>query len=187
MTGSGRARRCVGALALALPLASQSAALQDVVSAPALKAAFLYNFAKFATWPSDSLPAGEKLVLCVVGDDDVASALEQSVNGRSIDGHEVAVRKVAIDAVRACHLAYVAALDPKRTLQFLASVKGASIFSVSDTDRFAESGGVAQLFTEYNHMRFAINAASAQRARLQISSKLLALAKMVKDDQHGQD
>jgi hypothetical protein len=187
MNRAAQARRCVGVLALTLPLASHTAAQPDVVSAPALKAAFLYNFAKFAEWPPDALAAGDKLVLCVIGDDEVARALDLSVNGRSIEGHDVTVRKIALDGARACHLAYVAALDPKRALQFIASVKGAAIFSVSDGERFAESGGVAQLFTENSRMRFAINVASAQRARLQISSRLLTLARVVKDDLHGQD
>ena len=55
------------------------------------------------------------------------------------------------------------------------------MFSVSDREKFAESGGVAQLILENNRMRFAINLAAAQRARLQISSKLLSLATIVKD------
>ena len=56
------------------------------------------------------------------------------------------------------------------------------MFTVSDANNFAESGGVAQLIVENDRMRFAINIASAQRGRLNISSKLLSLAKIVKDD-----
>jgi hypothetical protein len=41
---------------------------------------------------------------------------------------------------------------------------------------------VGQLFVENGKMRFALNPAAAQRARLRISSKLLALAKVVKDE-----
>ena len=52
---------------------------------------------------------------------------------------------------------------------------------------FAESGGVAQLIVENDRMRFAINIASAQRVRLNISSKLLSLAKIVKDQSNVQD
>jgi hypothetical protein len=182
-----RVRRSVGALVLTLPLASHGAAQPDLVGVHALKAAILYNFAKFAEWPPDALAAGDKLVLCVIGDDAVAGALDQIVNGRSIEGHDVAIRKIELDGARACHLAYAAALDPKRALQFIARVNGAAIFSVSDGERFAESGGVAQLFPENSRMRFAINVSSAHRARLHISSKLLTLAKVVKDDLHDQD
>ena len=61
------------------------------------------------------------------------------------------------------------------------ALKDAPVFSVSDRDNFAESGGVAQLILENNRMRFVINLAAAQRARLQLSSKLLSLATIVKD------
>jgi hypothetical protein len=61
------------------------------------------------------------------------------------------------------------------------SVKSASVFTVSDADGFAESGGVAQLIVEDKRIRFSINIAAALRRRLTISSKLLSLATIVKD------
>jgi hypothetical protein len=56
------------------------------------------------------------------------------------------------------------------------------VFTVSDLEPFAALGGVGQLFVENGKMRFALNPASAQRAGLRISSKLLALAKVVNDE-----
>lgn len=66
------------------------------------------------------------------------------------------------------------------------ALKGASVLTVSDGDRFADLGGIAQLFIENNRMRFAVNAAAAERARIHLSSKLLTLAKLVKDESDGQ-
>ena len=63
---------------LAAPAAAQTAAISKV------KAAFLYNFAKFAEWPAETLPPGQRLQLCVVGDDAVADALEETIRGRAI-------------------------------------------------------------------------------------------------------
>ena len=160
---------------------SGSLAAQSV-SAAALKAAFLYNFAKFAVWPADILAPGQRLSLCVVGDDAVADALGQTIKGHTIEGHELAVQVVNADGpIRSCHLLYVDGLDVKRSTQLIEALKGASAFTVSDGDKFAELGGVAQLILENNRMRFAVNIASAQRARLQLSSKLLSLATIVKD------
>jgi hypothetical protein len=44
---------------------------------------------------------------------------------------------------------------------------------------FAEAGGVMQFVIEDSRVRFVINLAAAERARLQISAKLLALARVV--------
>ena len=146
------------------------------------RAAFLYNFAKFAVWPADILAPAQRHSLCVVGDDAVADALGQTIKGHTIEGHELTVQVVNADGpIRSCHLLYVDGLDVKRSTQLIEALKGASAFTVSDGDKFAELGGVAQLILENNRMRFAVNIASAQRARLQLSSKLLSLATIVKD------
>jgi YfiR/HmsC-like len=157
------------------------------VSGSALKAAFLYNFAKFADWPADILAPGQRLSLCVLGDNAVADALEQTIKAHSTESHELTVQMVGADwPIRSCHLLYVGGLDVKGAMQLIDALKGAPIFTVSDCDRFAELGGVAQLILEKDRMRFAINVAAAQRARLQLSSKLLSLAKIVKDERYVQ-
>jgi uncharacterized protein DUF4154 len=158
------------------------------VTAPALKAAFLYNFANFTEWPANVLAPGQRLSLCVMGDSAVADALEQTIKGRGVDNHEltVTVIKDAASAILSCHLLYVGGVDPRRTDQILFALSGTSVFTVGDGDRFAELGGVAQLILENGHMRFGVNVEAARRAHLKISSKLLSLAQIIKDPNDGQ-
>jgi hypothetical protein len=152
-------------------------------SEASLKAAFLYNFVKFVEWPADAVPHDRSLMLCVLGDDAVGTALEQIVKDRQVDAHSLAVVRVNVDgALGACHLLYVTGVDRRRSVQLLDQVKGAPAFTVSDLEGFAALGGVGQLFVEGGKMRFALNPASAQRAGLHLSSKLLALAKVVADE-----
>ena len=165
---------CVAPLLLAAPAAAQSA------SAPALTAAFLYNFAKFAEWP-EGAPRGA-MTICVLGDMAVADALDATVQGRTIEGREIAVVRVKPDGLRACHLLYVSGVDQRRSQQIIDELKTAPVMTVSDRDRFAEGGGIAGLFVEAGKMRFAINLDAAQRVGLRLSSRLLNLAKLVKDD-----
>jgi hypothetical protein len=147
----------------------------------ALKAAFVYNFAKFTDWPHETGAAGP-LKLCVLGDPAVADALDATVKGHPIGGRDVAVSRASPDQLRGCHMLYLAALDNKRLSQVLDDVKGAAVLTVSDLDRFAQNGGIAGLFVEAGKMRFAINVEAAQRAGLRISSRLLGLATIVKDE-----
>jgi hypothetical protein len=151
-------------------------------SAPALKAAFLYNFAKFTEWPSDSLPAGAPLVMCVVDNLKLARALEEATAGREVEGHALVVRKIEMDGpVRSCHVLY-ADVDPKAGARLIEALKGAPVLAVTDFGQFAAMGGTTSLFVEDGRIRFAVNVEAANRARLRISSRLLSLAKLVKDD-----
>jgi hypothetical protein len=175
-----RVRTSTRVCAVALLLAVASLAAGQSVSAPALTAGFLYNFAKFAEWP-DSAPAGA-VTLCVLGDTAVAEALDVIVRGRTIDGREIAVVHAKADALRACHVLYVSGLDQRRSQQIVDELRTAPVMTVSDRDRFAESGGIAGFYVEAGKMRFTINLDAALRARLRISSRLLNLAKLVKDD-----
>src|SRR5947207_15614093 len=72
-------------LSWSVPTYGQSA------TAAALTSAFLYNFAKFTEWPSDSLTPGQRLTLCVIGDNAVADALGLTIKGHAIEGHELTV------------------------------------------------------------------------------------------------
>jgi len=182
----GRLAVATVVLAVALVLPGGTAAAQSA-SAPAMKAAFLYNFAKFAQWPADALPPGQPLVLCVLDDHEVADALEQMVRAQIVEGHALTLRVVSADGpIRSCHLLYAGGPDSKQAAQLMNTLTGAAVFSVGDRDRFAERGGVAQFFVENDRMRFAINTVAAQRARITLSSKLLSLAKIVKDAPHVQ-
>jgi hypothetical protein len=180
---AGRRRRlwCAGFAAAQLLVSALIVAQRTVE--PALKAAFLYNFVKFAEWPAEALPSEGAIRLCVLGDEAVGTALEQTVKDRQVDGHALTVARVNVDgALSSCHVLYVTGLDRRRSMQLIERVKGAPVFTVSDLDGFAALGGVAQLFVENGKMRFALNPASAQRAGLRISSKLRTLGKEVKDE-----
>ena len=177
-----RVRTRLGWLAATAALACVGArptAAADVTAAT-LKAAFLYNFAKFAEWPAEALSAGQRLSLCVIGDHAVADALGEIISGRAIEGHELVVAIVKPDGpLRSCHLLYVGGLGARETPPLLETLNGSPVFTVGDGEKFAESGGVAQLILENDRMRFAINVAAARRARLRLSSRLLSLAQIV--------
>jgi hypothetical protein len=149
---------------------------------PSLTAAFLYTFAKFAEWPPEALPARATLRFCV-DDPLVAEALEPLVVGRLIGEHPLVVLRVKRNAdLRACHVLYAAGLDSRSAAALVSALGRAAVWSISDYDRFTVLGGVAHLFRDNDRLRFAINVESARRARLLISSRLLGLATIVREE-----
>jgi hypothetical protein len=164
-------------------IASSAPVAAQAVAAPKLKAAFLYNFAKFTEWPADALTPGQPLSLCVVGDDFVAYALDQTISGHAVEGHQLTVQILKPDAsARSCHLLFIGFREAKRTPQRLEALKDIPVLTVGDDDKFAEQGGVAQFITDGDRMRFAINVTAAQRAHVTLSSKLLSLAQIIKGE-----
>lgn len=147
-----------------------------------LKAAFLLKFAKFTDWPADALAPESPIVFCVIDDRGVADALDRMVQGQTIAGRPLAVRRTTLQAgVRECHVLFAPGLVGARAREVVAALKDSATFSVSDTREFTRAGGVAHFFVDGDRMRFAINAEAADRARLQLSSRMLVLAKIVKD------
>jgi hypothetical protein len=156
----------------------------QAVTQPALRAAFLYNFAKFTEWPPDGLPTGP-LTLCVLDDTAVEGALVELVGNSPINGRAVTISKKTTGArLRACHLLYVGESTSERASAILQELLGAPVLTVSNGDDFVRLGGIVGLFLEEGRMRFAVNPDAAQRAGVRLSSKLLQLAKIFRDDRH---
>jgi hypothetical protein len=164
----------------ALLLAAGVDVTAQAVTQPELRAAFLYNFAKFTEWPGDPVPTSP-LTLCVIDDSAVEDALGNLVGAGTINGRPATVsRDPGGAALRACHVLYLGEGTGGRTAAILDSLQGASVLTVSTGDGFIRSGGMVGLFVEDGRMRFAINPDAAQRAGVRLSSWLLQLAKIGK-------
>ncbi len=150
------------------------------MSEAALKAEFLFNFAKFTEWPEDVLPPAAPIVLCVI-DAGVGAALDTVVSGRSLNQHPLVVSRVKLDdTLRPCGILYAGKMDKRRVAQMTASLGAASVLTVGDAETFVDGGGMIGFFESEGRIRFAVNLDAVERCRMKLSAKLLALAKLVK-------
>ena len=152
-----------------------------------VEASFVYTVAKFVDWPADAfVDPGAPFVFVVLGDDPFEDSLARTVAGKSVGGHPVEVVgvKEAKDLV-ACHVLFVGRSEASRADEVIERLRGASVLTVSDFERFAQSGGVLRLALDENMVRFEINVDAAERAHLQISSKILKLGVVVRDRKHA--
>ncbi len=188
---TARAQRLLFAIAICLALLAlggPGARLGAVAPAAAaetsreylIKAAFLYNFAKFTEWPAGSFPdSAAPLDVCVFGEDPFGGALE-SIAGKTIRGRRVAVHRVAsIEAGAACHLLFISTSEATRLAGILESLRDRPVLTIAEMPGFARSGGIINLTTNSNdQIRFEINIGIAKRVGLKLSSKLLNLAEI---------
>jgi len=149
-----------------------------------IKAAFLYNFAKFITWPTNSFPQSDSpMILAVLGEDPFGPALQQTLTGKSVDGHPIQIvyaRRGEI--VTNCHILFVSRSEKDRLVPVLKSVARRSVLTVSDFEPFAQSGGMINLFLQGKAIRFQINPNATERAGFKVSSKLGGLGVIVRGD-----
>lgn len=184
---AGKVLRLLLVAACSLMCAVQQAwAQSEQLTEYEIKAAFLYNFTKFIEWPPDAFAnSGAPIVLGIVGQDPFGDSLVQMVAGKTLNGRGLVVKRVKEGhELRSCHILFVSSSEKKRLTQILESLKGSSVLTVGEMSRFGQSGGAINFVLQENKVRLEINAEAAARARLKISSKLLAVARIVAEDQH---
>ena len=143
-----------------------------------VKAAFLFNFAKFIEWPADVFKGSDDpLTICVFGQNPFGSALEEVVRGKTVGSRGFVVREVP-NAAQAgkCQIVFVSASERKRARSLLDDLKGHSTLTVGETEDFTANGGVINFKIKDARVRIEIDMGAAERAKLRISSKLLSLA-----------
>jgi hypothetical protein len=164
-----------GVLAFAIPgLVWRGTTLEaGPVSDSQVKAAFLFNFAKFVSWPA---PGEGPLVVGIAGDDAFAQIVTQTVRGRSVNGRELQTRRLADgDDPSGCQVVFVGVMRPHDAADWLRRVRG-PVLTVGETVQFLRDGGMVRFYIENKNVRFQINQKNAEAAGLKISSQLLTLA-----------
>lgn len=166
---------------LAASVSAQAAAEYDV------KAAFLYNFAKFVEWPPDAFDSpGSPMTLCIVGKDPFGDVLDTLVRGETLQGRPLIVHRTRdLLEVRDCHVVFLSRTEQARQDEVLATVRGAGILTVGEGDSFLREGGIIRFVLEANRVRFEVNLDAAERNGLKLSSKLLRLARSVQPAGQG--
>jgi len=147
-----------------------------------VKAAFLYNFAKFVEWPPETFQSpNDPIVICTLGYDPYRRALEETVREQTVQGRTFFVRQVKdVEQANTCQILFVSASERRRAETILPGLK-AGVLTVGETAGFAAEGGVINLRTEDGRVRLEVNVAAAERAKLRISSKLLSLVQIVRN------
>jgi hypothetical protein len=170
----------VAAALLILPGAAVRAQAPPAVSENAVKAAFLVKFGSFVEWPPGTFArADQPLVIGISGDDTIAAELDRLATGRSVDGHPLAVKRLAEGAPTAgVHILYLAARRESRLQDALEAAAG-PVLTVTSQPGALALGSVLNFITEEGRVRFAASLTSAEARNLKLSARLLAVAQAV--------
>ncbi len=162
----------IAILGSALAIEAESA--QEYV----VKAAFLYNLAKFVEWP-DPQPKGP-LFFGILGQDPFGETLDRTVSNKLINGRPVVIKRSAeLGPLTDCQVVFIGASETKRLKQILKAFEGRQVLTVGDNEEFVQSGGATALVLEQNRVVLEVNPDQTARAGLKISSRALEVARIV--------
>lgn len=163
-----------GVLAAAFPAPSHSSTLEaSQMGDGQVKAAFLFNLAKFVEWPAQ---AGGALVIGIAGDNAFAEVVAQTMLGRNVNGRNVETRRLAGgDDPSGCAIVFIGAVGSKVEDDWLQRLRG-PVLTVGESTRFLRSGGMVRLYVENQKVRFQVDQKNAEAVGLKLSSQLLTLA-----------
>jgi len=161
-----------------------------------VKALYLYNFTKFIDWPSNNFTAADApIVIGIMGEDPFGKTLDDLVKGEVVRGHPLVIKRLNPgEDWRGCHVLFISHFDKEQLSSLLQQIKGNPVLTVSDSSGFAEQGGiinfvivqekvtVEEKVIVQEKVKLEINPDAATAVGLQISSKLLKLAQIVKSD-----
>ena len=143
-----------------------------------LKAAFLFNFAKFVEWPPDAFAdSNSPIVIGVLGKNVFGDSLKKIINDRKVNNRSFKFLNLeSASQATNCQILFINSAEKNDYAKIIGSLHNASVLTVSEADGFLKAGGMINFLIEGKNIRFQISDEAAKKGRLKVSSKLLSLA-----------
>jgi hypothetical protein len=145
-----------------------------------VKAAYMYRFLEYVTWPPGAFHGpDDPIVIGVVQSEAVAGELARIVSDRMAQGRKLTVVQVRDERDLPVHVLYVPKLDAPRSKLLDAARQQPTLLITDDPDGPAR-GAAITFVTSAGRIQFEVALDAAARAGLTISSRLLAVAVRVR-------
>jgi len=145
-----------------------------------VKSAFVVNFIQFIDWPATAFDKpDDPIIIGVVDGGNLGDALPAAIEGKTVRGRKLVLRPFTPTTVGKCHVLIVGNLGGDLLSGVLQTAAANGTLTIGESEHLTDAGGIIQFYLEDRKVRFEINQAGAERAHLQISSKLLKLARVV--------
>ena len=171
---------CLLCLLLLLPVLHARAEQPPLVSETQVKAVYLYNFARFTTWPDHAFE-GSQFSLCILGEDPFQGELDLAIEGEQSKGQPIQAKRLSdFRQTGDCQILFISRSEQARFNEILAFLAGKPVLTVSDSEGFAQTaGGMVEFFTQNKKIRFYVALHKVKEAGLRMSGNLLRIAKVV--------
>jgi hypothetical protein len=146
------------------------------------RAVLVFKIAQFTEWPKESFESDNApFVMGILGDDPLKPDFSY-IDGKTIKGRQLVVRRFSNpQEATKCQLLFIGSSEESRVPKILKALENSNVMTVAEMDGFIEHDGVVNLGQQktkgdMGNLRFQINRAAAEKAKLKINSQLLSLA-----------
>ena len=171
---------CLMCALLALPTRAQTSGTSSS-SEYLIKAGFTYNFAKLMDWPASAFPQpNSPIIIGILGADPFGGTLDEVLQGKKVNGRDFLVKHLKWGAdLKDCNILFVSSSERMHLDELFHLIKGLPILTIGEMPGFAQRGGMINFVIEDDKVHFEINVEAAKQGDITISSRLLALARIV--------
>ncbi len=146
-----------------------------------IKAAFIYNFAKFVEWPQTVFEnESDSIIICIAPNNEPDSDVFFSLNNKTVGGKKIKVRICDdIKDIGDCQILFLDSTDPRFIQEVLRTVKDRSVLTVGHIRGFTQEGPVINFFIKEGKLRFEVNLDAAKRSGIKLGSQILMSAENI--------
>ena len=174
----GLAAAAIVLFAWQLSARAQGESIEDEV-----KAAFLYNFTKYIDWPAAAFQdASDPFRMCVAASPKFFRTVETLIGGETARGRPIQLVAPEQSNLHRCHILFTGAQDTPRFDTALPALARRPILTVGESQDMFDRGGAILLVLEGSRVRFDVDVRSIERAGLTVSSKLLRVARNIREE-----
>ncbi len=157
---------------------SLTAQAEITMSEYQVKALFLCNFVKYVEWPAGTGP----IIIGILGEDNFNDSLKNAVEGKSVNGRVILIKHLSAgDDLKGCSILFISSSENSQLGGILGKTSTLPILTVGENGSFLEKGGIINFALKDGKIHLEINLSVAKKVKLQISSKLLNVAEVMKD------
>jgi hypothetical protein len=169
---------------IALCLAVSGAAVAEPIAAPTeyqVKAAMLFNIAKFVEWPEGTFGSpAEPIIIGILGENPFESALD-AARDRKVGGRKIQLRHfTSVEDVTGCHILFISRSEKRNLSAILRVLRETTVLLVGDTEEYAQQGGMINFVLQNETVTLEINVDALNRVGIKINSRLLNIARIVR-------
>lgn len=177
-TCRGSAWYRLSVLLIAVTMATPTAHADD--REQTIRGALVAKFGRFAQWPDTASGGIRAFVIGILNDPSLADLIRSKVEGQTVHGLPVSVRDLRDPAAaRECHVLFISPTAPSELDLVLRVLGTAPVLTVGSQSGFLEAGGIINLVTDQDRIRFAVNLAASRRAGVELDARLLRIAQRV--------
>ncbi len=146
-----------------------------------LKAAYIYNFTKYVTWPEKAYTnKSNEFIVGVVGKDSYGLELDDALINKVVNEMPIVVKRLSLEEdLSKCQILIIGSTDKALCREIIDQLSNSHVLTVSDYHSFSKIGGMIQFGFKYNKLKYIVNLSEAKKVDLKFSSKILRIADKV--------